>query len=266
MSMQREENETVASASVDTPTHKPIDQSLRRLVRAVQAGEYTEDQAMAALRQLPFEKFDQNMCLDHHRAHRCGFPEVVYSEGKTPEQVAELMKRLAQRSDQVLATRAGSEHYAAVQAVLPDVHYQAQAGMLWLDRQPQAPRHSGLLLIAAGTCDVPVLEQAAITADLMRHEPRRLYDVGVAGLHRLLAHWEWLQEANVIVVAAGMDAALLSVVVGLVQTPVIALPTSVGYGASFEGIAALLTMLNACAPARPSSTSTTASAPATSAP
>ncbi|MEX1021403.1 MAG: nickel pincer cofactor biosynthesis protein LarB [Litorilinea sp.] len=222
------------------------EESLRGLLARVAAGEADVESAIAALRTLPFE--DMGFAtLDHHRALRWGFPEVIFCEHKTPEQVAAIAARLADHGPRVLGTRATPEQYAAAHALLPQLQYHAQARCLWLDRTPDAPRHAGVVIAAAGTSDLPVVEEAAITLELMGHAPRRIVDIGVAGLHRLAPHVGTLQTANVVVVIAGMEGALASVVGGLTNAPVIAVPTSVGYGASFNGLAALLAMLNSCA-------------------
>lgn len=222
------------------------EQDLRRLLQQVADRTINVDEAVEALRTLPFEALDF-ATLDHHRALRVGFPEVVYCAGKTPAQVAEIFARLATRNLRVLGTRATAEHAEAVLTRLPDAQYDATARIVWLDREPDAQRRPGVMVVAAGTSDLPVAEEAARTLELMGHAPQRIYDVGVAGLHRLLAHLPTLRRANVIVVVAGMEGALPSVVAGLVDCPVIAVPTSVGYGANFGGLSALLTMLNSCA-------------------
>jgi NCAIR mutase (PurE)-related protein len=219
---------------------------LRSLLEAVARGEQNVDAALAALRTLPFEELDF-ATLDHHRSLRWGFPEVVFCEHKTPEQAASILNRLAERSPRLLATRATRAHYEVARQLLPDLEYAELARCIWLDREPERPRHDGVVLIAAGTSDLPVVEEASLTVDLMGHRPQRIVDVGVAGLHRLFPHIATLQTANVVVVFAGMEGALASVVGGLTDAPVIAVPTSVGYGASFGGLAALLAMLNSCA-------------------
>ena len=173
-------------------------------------------------------------------------PEVVLGEGKTPQQVAEIAARLAERADRVLVTRADRTRFEAVQAALPDVIYHETARAITLDRR-QEPKQPGVAVLCGGTADLPVAEEAAVTAELMGNAVERVYDVGVAGIHRLLDHLDVLVNARALVVVAGMEGALPSVVGGLVAVPVIAVPTSVGYGASFGGIAPLLAMLNACA-------------------
>ena len=222
------------------------ERALRRLLNQVAAGEQNVDTALDQLRSLPFEDIGF-ATLDHHRNLRWGFPEVILCAGKTSEQVAEITVRLAARSDQVLGTRATLEQFAAAQARVPELQYHELARCLWVDREPNRERYDGVVAVAAGTSDLPVLEEAVLTLDLMGHRSRRIADVGVAGLHRLLPHIPMLQAANVVLVVAGMEGALASVVGGLTNAPVIAVPTSVGYGASFGGLAALLAMLNSCA-------------------
>lgn len=221
-------------------------QSLRTLLEGVARGEQTIDGALAALRALPYEDVGF-ATVDHHRSLRWGFPEVVYCEHKTPEQVAGIIDRLAARTPRLLATRANAAHYAAARAVTPDLNYAEMARCLWLDREPERPRADGVVVVAAGTSDLPVVEEATLTLDLMGHRAQRIVDVGVAGLHRLLPHAPAIQQANVVIVIAGMEGALASVVGGMTAAPVIAVPTSVGYGANFGGLAALLAMLNSCA-------------------
>lgn len=220
--------------------------ALRTLLTAVAAGETPIDNAVERLRSLPFESLDF-ATLDHHRALRWGFPEVIFCEGKTAEQVAAITAKLAEQSDQVLGTRATVEQFNAAVQTVPDLNFHEAARCIWLDREPTRTRQDGIVLIAAGTTDLPVLEEADLTLDLMGHRAERICDVGVAGLHRLFPHIPALQSANVVIVFAGMEGALASVVGGLTDAPVLAVPTSVGYGASFGGVAALLSMLNSCA-------------------
>jgi NCAIR mutase (PurE)-related protein len=218
---------------------------IQQILRRVERGDATVEQAMAQLTASPSEEL-AFATVDHQRTERCGFPEVIYCQGKTPGQVAAIAAALAKRSSQVLGTRASVEHYAAARALVPGLQYSVAARAIWLDEEPARARRAGVMIIAAGTSDLPVAEEAAITLDLMGHTAQRANDVGVAGLHRLLAHLPAMRSANVIIVAAGMEGALPSVVGGLVGAPVIAVPTSVGYGASFGGLAALLGMLNSC--------------------
>jgi hypothetical protein len=201
---------------------------------------------MTALRTAPFEDLGFAR-VDTHRALRQGFPEVILGVGKTPAQIAAIAARLVQSGQALLVTRATPDAFDAVRIEVPDATYHAEARAITL-RQGEIPRGRGTVVIAcAGTSDLPVAEEAAVTADLMGNDVDRLYDVGVAGIHRLLAEQPRLHRARVIVVVAGMEGALPSVVAGLVKVPVIAVPTSIGYGASFGGVAALLGMLNSCA-------------------
>ena len=184
--------------------------------------------------------------VDHHRAVRQGFPEVVFGQAKTPEQIAAIAQAIVRRGHALLVTRTTPEAFAAVRAVVPDAAFHPQARII--ERRQGIERGKGTVLVAAaGTSDLPVAEEAAITAEVMGNDVDRLYDVGVAGLHRLLAERARIDAARVIITVAGMEGALASVVGGLVKVPVIAVPTSVGYGASFGGVTALLAMLNSCA-------------------
>lgn len=219
--------------------------SIRNLLDRVARRECEVDEAVRALQTLPYEDLGFAR-IDHHRALRRGCAEVIYCAHKTPQQVADIAASLAREHPVLLATRADERHHEAVRKAIPEISYDATARVLWLNRQSDRPRLPGVALVAAGTSDLPVAEEAARTLDVLGYEPRRIYDVGVAGLHRLLGSLAILREARVIIVTAGMDGALPGVVAGLVSVPVIAVPTSVGYGASFGGIAALLTMLNSC--------------------
>lgn len=187
--------------------------------------------------------------IDHHRIHRKGFPEVIYCEGKTPQQVAKIAKRISQNSHDVLATRADKKAYLAVKKVLNKAKYFKEARIITVKKTRDSRLATGdVAIITAGTSDQPVAEEAAVTAEFLGLKTQRFYDVGVAGIHRLFKNMEQIQKAKVIIVIAGMEGALPSVVGGLVDKPVIAVPTSVGYGSSFKGLAALLTMLNSCSP------------------
>jgi len=232
--------------TVDASRRSEIDEAkLKGLLEAIQRGALSIDEALERLKSLPYEDLGFAE-LDHHRALRKGFPEVVLGEGKTPEQIAAIAEKLAAQSDRLLITRASVEAYQAVKARVPDVVYQATARTITLE-SGKATRHPGVAVCCAGTSDLPVAEEAAVTAELMGSAVDRLFDVGVAGLHRLLDKMPTLRAAKALVVVAGMEGALPSVVAGLVAAPVIAVPTSVGYGASFRGLAPLLAMLNACA-------------------
>jgi len=221
---------------------------LSELLAGVQDGRVSIDAALDALRSLPYEEVGGFAHVDHHRALRTGAPEVVYCPGKTPAQVAEIVAALARRSGHVLATRATPEHAAAVRDTLAESVYHPLPRLITVG-MPPAPLHPEryVAVLTAGTADVPVGEEAALTLEWHGSRAERLYDVGVAGLHRLLGRIDLVQKANVLIVVAGMEGALASVVAGLVSRPVVAVPTSVGYGAAFGGVAALLTMLNSCA-------------------
>jgi pyridinium-3,5-biscarboxylic acid mononucleotide synthase len=221
-------------------------QALRHLFNQVQKKRLSPDEAVERLRHLPFEDLGFAK-LDHHRALRQGMPEVIFAEGKTPSQVADIFTRLAAHGGNVLATRATEEQYAAVAAALPRAEYRPLPRAIVLKRDRKKYGKGIIVVVSAGTSDIPVAEEAVVTAELMGNSVQHIYDVGVAGIHRLLAHREALAKARVIVVCAGMEGALPSVVGGLVGVPVIAVPTSVGYGAAFEGLAALLGMMNSCA-------------------
>ncbi len=221
---------------------------LRLVLAQVRSGECSVDDAMALVKDLPYEDIGFAR-LDHHRALRQGFPEVVFCEGKTPQQIVAILKRLSQQNSTVLATRLSPETAEKLAGDLPELRYFPEARIAMIG-MPATPRTGTgpVLIVCAGTADVPVAEEAALTAQAMGSRIERLYDVGVAGIHRLLDARDQLTRANVIVAAAGMDGALPSVVGGLVSCPVIAVPTSIGYGTGLNGTAALMTMLNACAP------------------
>lgn len=219
---------------------------LKSLLEQVRAGDVSPDDAVEQLKHLPFEDVGFAK-VDHHRALRVGAPEVIFGPGKSPQHIAEIFSRLAQRGGNVLATRVTSEQMDAIRLQVPAAEYCEQARAAVLRKNAEKLGKGTIAVVSAGTSDVPVAEEAVLTADLMGNDVERIYDVGVAGLHRLLAHSEVLRRARVLVVVAGMEGALPSVVGGLVGVPVIAVPTSVGYGASFGGVAALLGMINSCA-------------------
>ena len=220
---------------------------LRDLLNEVRDGTRTVESAVDRLRDLPFENLGYAR-LDHHRALRTGFPEVVFCEGKRVEQIVEILDRLEQKHSSVLATRASREIYEAVRTRLPAANYFDDARIIQIGVNGAEPTETPVLVICAGTADLPVAEEAAVTAGALGSRVEKLYDVGVAGVHRLLAARERLNAANVIVVVAGMDGVLPTIVGGLVAAPVIAVPTSIGYGTGLGGVSALMTMLNACAP------------------
>jgi len=220
--------------------------TLRVLLRAVRSGALDEDTALARLRLLPFENLG-DVRLDTHRALRTGFPEIVYAAGKSDEQLQRIARSLASGEEDLLISRATEPQYDLVRREIPAARYSSEARLVYLRRRRSAP-WGAVVVASGGTSDVPVAEEAALVAETLGCAVTRLYDVGVAGLHRLLSSLEVLRSAQALVVVAGMDGALPSVVAGLVACPVFAVPTSVGYGAAFGGIAPLLTMLNACAP------------------
>jgi NCAIR mutase (PurE)-related protein len=221
--------------------------ALRELLEAVRDGKLSPREGATRLRDLPFEDLGFAK-IDHHRSLRVGLPEVIYSVGKTPAQVAEIFARMAAQGNVVLATRANLEMYERVRSLVPGAEFHPLSGCIALRRDSVKQGRGVIAVLSAGTSDLPVAEEAAVTADVMGNEVECVHDVGVAGLHRLLAHRELLTRARVLIVCAGMEGALPSVVAGLVAAPVISVPTSVGYGASFGGLAALLGMLNSCAP------------------
>jgi hypothetical protein len=220
---------------------------LRSLLEDLSQGDCTVDQAIEQLKQFPYQLLDDYAHLDHHRSLRTGFPEVIFAQGKTIEQVTQIFMQLAEHNQQVLATRVTPEMVQEIKLRFPEVIYHPAARVLFIDRDPGRVKQTGILVMTAGTADIPVAEEAAITAELMGNQVERIYDVGVAGLHRLIDYLPVLHKARVLVVVAGMEGALPSVVGGLVSAPIIAVPTSVGYGASFHGLAALMAMLNSCA-------------------
>ena len=220
---------------------------IRDLLGQVRDGELTPEAALAKLRDFPYQDLGYAR-IDHHRPLRTGSPEVVLGKGKTPEQIAGIVTALRGRGHPVLVTKTDVSAYAAVLESAPEARYYELPGAIVLPSAAEAAAHPGTLIVTAGTADLPVAEEARLTACLMGQEAKVIADVGVAGLHRLLERLPEIQAAKVIIVVAGMDAALPAVVAGLVTAPVIAVPTSTGYGASFDGLAALLSMLNSCAP------------------
>ncbi len=221
---------------------------MESLLRDLKAGTVSVGEAMTALQDLPYEDLGFAK-IDSHRDLRRGFPEVVLCLGKTPSRVVEIVRRMSRNHNLVLATRASTSVYGRLEEALkgrPVVYHEA--ARIVAVGKPPVPRRGSILVVTAGTSDIPVAEEAAVTSELMGSKVTRLYDVGVAGVHRVLDRRDLLRKAKVIIVVAGMEGALPSVVAGLVGVPVIAVPTSVGYGASFDGMAALLGMMNSCAP------------------
>jgi pyridinium-3,5-biscarboxylic acid mononucleotide synthase len=221
-------------------------ESIRKIMEQVRAGKLLPDEGVERLRHLPFEDLGFAK-IDHHRALRVGIPEVILGQGKTPAQVAGIFKRLAKHGNNVLATRSPREQFVAVKKAVRDAKFEENARAIVLRRDRKIYGKGLIMVVSAGTSDIPVADEAVVTAEVMGNEVESIYDVGVAGIHRLLAHRKAMGRARVIIVCAGMEGALPSVVGGLVGVPVIAVPTSVGYGASFQGMAALLGMMNSCA-------------------
>lgn len=223
--------------------------ALRELLDGVKHGTVSTDAAMARLKTLPFEEMGHAV-IDNHRELRQGFPEVILGEGKTTDQIVSIIKRLNENGSNVLATRVDPAKAEVIAEELPSIQYNRDARTLTLTSVEIEEKGKGtVMVISGGTSDIPVAEESAVTASMMGNRVERLYDVGVAGIHRLFHHRERITSANVLIVCAGMEGALPSVIGGIVARPVIAVPTSVGYGANFGGIAALLAMLNSCAPA-----------------
>lgn len=220
--------------------------SLKKLLEDLRGGEISVDNALQKLKHLPFEDIGI-ACIDHHRGLRRGLSEVIFGEGKEAEDIMAIMDRMIEQDENILITRIASDKADKIKKKYPEILYHQRARVLTL--MPKPVKNSGrgtILVISAGTSDIPVAEEAAITARFMGNDVETIYDVGVSGLHRVLAHKEILERAAVIIAVAGMEGALPSVVAGLVNSPVIAVPTSVGYGSSFGGITALLGMLNSC--------------------
>ncbi|MDF2910226.1 MAG: 1-(5-phosphoribosyl)-5-amino-4-imidazole-carboxylate carboxylase [Sporolactobacillus laevolacticus] len=220
--------------------------NLRALLSKVQNGTLNLDEAVGHLKTLPFENLGFAK-VDHHRKLRNGFPEVIYCEGKTVKQIQEIAAALARSGNTVLATRASEQDYHGVLEIAPEAVYHREARCIVI-HPPQKEKSSAhyLAVVTAGTSDICVAEEAAVTAEAFGNSVERIYDVGVAGIHRLFAQLDKIRKADIVIVIAGMEGALTSVVGGLVEHPVIAVPTSVGYGSSFNGLAALLSMLNSC--------------------
>ena len=219
---------------------------LKQLLASYKEGTLPEDQLLKALRDLPFENLGFAR-VDHHRALRCGHAEVIFCQGKTPEQIVAIAEATLGAGNNLLATRADEKVFAQVAERIPDAAYHAQARVITVKRREIEKLPGTVALLTAGTSDIPVAEEARVTAEMTGSVVEAIFDVGVAGLHRILEHRPLLEKARVIIVVAGMEGALPSVIAGLVSTPIIAVPTSVGYGAGFQGLAPLLTMLNSCA-------------------
>ena len=220
---------------------------IKELLENVKGGKIEVADALRILKSLPYEDLGFAK-IDTHRDLRKGFPEVILCKGKTLEQITKIVEGLSSGSNFIMATKANKEAYEAIRNIRTDAVYYETAGIVLIGQRKGETARKTIIVVSAGTADLPIAEEAAVTAEAMGNTAERLYDVGVAGVHRLLDNKEKLFHANVIVVVAGMEGALASIVGGLVDKPVVAVPTSVGYGASFNGLAALLTMLNCCAP------------------
>lgn len=221
-------------------------EKIKALMEKVKSGEVEVDSAVKVLETLPFSDLEFAV-IDHHRAHRTGHAEVIYCEGKTPEQISAIAAHMAAKGSSVLATRAGQQAFEAVKEVLDNVVYNPLARTITINPPEIQNPDAYIAIVAAGTSDMPVVEEAYETARALGFRAEKIIDVGVAGIHRLFARLDVIRNAKVVIVVAGMEGALASVIGGLVDKPVIAVPTSVGYGASFGGVSALLTMLNSCA-------------------
>lgn len=222
------------------------EEKLKELLINVKNGDQSLEEAFAALKELPFSDLGFAM-VDHHRQLRNGYPEVIYCEGKTSEQITGIMSHMTQKGSNVLGTRATLAMYEAVKAALPTATYNVLGRTIQLINEPLKETETYIAIVCAGTSDLPVVEEAYETARMLGNKVVKVTDVGVAGIHRLFAKMDLIRNARVVIVVAGMEGALASVVGGMVDKPVIAVPTSVGYGASFGGVSALLTMLNSCA-------------------
>ncbi|MFZ5981154.1 MAG: nickel pincer cofactor biosynthesis protein LarB [Candidatus Zixiibacteriota bacterium] len=222
-------------------------ESLEKLLTDVKEGRLAVDDALRVLKRLPFEDLGFAK-IDTHRDLRRGFPEVIFCQGKTLDQISQIVEKVSSKDDVIMASRASREVYETVKKVAPEAVYYETARIVLIGGKKMIKTDKIISVISAGTSDIPVAEEAAVTAEIMGNPVERVYDVGVSGMHRLLGHQQQIFRANVLVVVAGMEGALASVIGGLVDRPVIAVPTSIGYGASFEGLAALLSMLNSCAP------------------
>lgn len=223
---------------------------IKKLLEKVKGGAVTIDEACSRLKELPFK--DMGFArVDNHRALRTGFPEVIFCQGKTPEQIGAIMQELSKNGGTIMGTRASAADYEEVRRLLPQAVFFDTAGIIAVGEGATLCEDEGMnksvAVVTAGTADIPVAEEAAVTARLLGNRVSRIYDVGVAGIHRLFDKLGTIREADVVIVVAGMEGALASVVGGLVETPVIAVPTSIGYGANLGGLSALLSMLNSCA-------------------
>ena len=222
-------------------------ETIEKLLKDVKTGSVAIDEAMRLLKTMPFEDLGFAK-IDTHRDLRRGFPEVIFCQGKTIEQIVKIVEKVSHHDDVIMASRATREIYEAISKIKPDAEYFETARIVLIGKKKEIKTENIIAVISAGTSDIPVAEEAAVTAEILGQPVERIYDIGVAGVHRLLSNRDRIFKANVLVVVAGMEGALASVIGGLVDKPLIAVPTSIGYGASFDGLAALLSMLNSCAP------------------
>jgi NCAIR mutase (PurE)-related protein len=218
---------------------------IEELLKNVRSGKISPEEALRHLSDYPYQDLDFAK-IDHHREVRKGFPEIIFGLGKTDAHIVRISKEIVKRGGNLLVTRVGEGTFRKVKKAIPGAQYHAVGRAIFLKRRPTTPGKGRIAVLTAGTSDIPVAEEACITADMLGNEVDRIYDVGVAGLHRLLGEYDRIKGARVIICVAGMEGALPSVVAGLIDVPLIAVPTSVGYGASFQGLAALLAMLNSC--------------------
>ncbi len=240
-------NNVLGTNSNNSEDNRVLQSWLERTLEKVKSGDITVAQAIRELSILPYEEMDFAK-IDHHRRIRVGFPEVILGQGKTTEQIISIAGRLISSSDKILITRVNEAVYKELITVIPDAFFHPASRAIIVNRDQNQVQVPGVTIVTGGTADIPVAEEAAVTAELIGNKVEKVFDVGVAGLHRLLAKLPEIRKASVLVVVAGMEGALPSVVGGLVSVPLIAVPTSIGYGANFEGLAPLLTMLNSCAP------------------
>lgn len=222
------------------------EEELKNILQSVQNGSATVEDALGKLKEFPYADLGFAK-LDFHREIRTGYPEIVYCSGKTTEQIRLIFRKMNERNTNVIGTRASKEVFLSLQEEFPDMVYYPEARILSIRKQKKDSPESLITVVSAGTSDMPVAEEAAITAELLNNQVARVYDAGVAGIHRLLDHMDEIRQSRVVIVIAGMEGALASIVGGLVDKPVIAVPTSVGYGANFQGVSALLAMLTSCA-------------------
>jgi NCAIR mutase (PurE)-related protein len=223
-----------------------INKEIVKLLKGYKSGEIDEETIINKLKNLSFESLEFAR-IDHHRALRKSFPEVIFCKGKTSEQISKIAKKIVENGNNLLATKATPENYKKVKSVIPGAIYNKLGKLITYEiRKQRRSSKKNIVVVSAGTSDIPIAEEAALTAYMMGNKVKKIYDVGVAGIHRLMNYMDTIKKASVIIVVAGMEGALASVIGGLVDIPVIAVPTSVGYGASFSGIAALLGMLNSC--------------------